>query len=76
MPVILLDDFVSDAAWRKTVVGDRQHTGRPTRLAALAGFAFYEHARQAFAIVATGKSRFYDNLPLRKGIIRPAEANR
>ena len=31
-------------------------------------FAFYERARQAFAIVATGETRKYGNILLKKGV--------
>jgi L-fucose mutarotase len=41
-------------------------------LAAIERFAFYQRAREAFAIVATGETRLYGNLLLRKGVIRPA----
>jgi L-fucose mutarotase len=34
-------------------------------------FAFYERARQAYAVVATGERRTYGNVILRKGIIEP-----
>lgn len=33
-------------------------------------FAFYERARQAFAVVATGERALYGNLLLKKGVIR------
>ena len=39
---------------------------------ALDRFAFYERARGAFAIVATGEVRLYGNLILKKGVIRSA----
>ncbi len=45
--------------------------GRPAPLAAIERFAFYERARAAFAIVATGETRRYGNILLRKGVIRP-----
>ena len=32
-------------------------------------FAFYEHARKAFAIVQTGETRQYGNIILQKGVI-------
>lgn len=35
-------------------------------------FEFYERAKAAFAVVATGESALYGNLMLRKGVIRPA----
>ena len=34
-------------------------------------FAFYERARQAYAIVATGEHALYANLILKKGVIKP-----
>jgi len=34
-------------------------------------FAFYERARQAYVVVATGERRTYGNVILRKGIIEP-----
>ncbi|MBO0662861.1 ribose ABC transporter [Jiella sp. MQZ9-1] len=33
-------------------------------------FAFYDRAKTAFAVVATGESRLYANLILKKGIVR------
>lgn len=44
---------------------------RFTNIAGLERFAFYEHARQAYAVVATGERRTYANIILRKGIIEP-----
>ncbi|MDH7600434.1 MAG: RbsD/FucU domain-containing protein [Sedimentisphaerales bacterium] len=34
-------------------------------------FAFYERARQAYAIVATSEPALYANIILKKGVIRP-----
>lgn len=45
--------------------------GRRLRLAAIKRFAFYERARSAFAVVATGERRFYGNIILVKGVIGP-----
>jgi L-fucose mutarotase len=45
--------------------------GRPMPLAAIERFTFYERAREAFATVATGETRLYGNILLRKGVIRP-----
>ncbi|XP_063814697.1 fucose mutarotase [Pseudophryne corroboree] len=36
-------------------------------------FAFYERAKNAFAVVATGESALYGNLILRKGVISPSD---
>ena len=34
-------------------------------------FAFYERAKQAFGVVATGETALYGNLILKKGVIAP-----
>ena len=82
-----LPEFVPEAAFRMQVVGDPaaevpvydefralilKHEGPAYRLGALERFAFYERARQAFAIVATGEARLYGNVILKKGVIKPA----
>lgn len=87
LSVMPLDDFVPDAAWRMEVVGDPDaempifgefrraiaaHEGDGFRLASLERFAFYERARQVFAVVVTGERRLYGNIILKKGVIRPA----
>ena len=79
-----LDDFVAQAALTMQVVGDpsarppvvaefdavlQTHGCQPS--AALERFAFYERAAAAFAIVATGETRVYGNILLKKGIVRP-----
>ena len=40
-------------------------------LARLERFAFYNRAKAAYAIVATGERRLYGNIILKKGVIRP-----
>jgi L-fucose mutarotase len=87
LSVMPLDDFVPEAAWRMEVVGDpaaeqpiyaefrdiiARHESPPMRLAGLERFAFYERARAAYAIVATGETRLYGNILLKKGVVRPA----
>jgi L-fucose mutarotase len=87
LSVMPLDDFAREAAWRMEVVGDPQaeqpiygefraiiarHESSATHLAGLERFAFYERARAAYAIVATGEVRLYGNIILKKGVVRPA----
>ena len=87
LSLLPLDEFVPVAAWRMEVVGAAaqeepifaefraiiaKHEGKPFELGALERFAFYERARKAFAIVATGERRLYGNVLLKKGIVRPA----
>jgi L-fucose mutarotase len=41
-------------------------------LGALERFSFYERAKAAYAIVATGEARLYGNIILKKGVVRPS----
>jgi len=45
--------------------------GRPIKVAAVTREAFYERARLAFAVVATGEHRLYGCILLKKGVIGP-----
>ncbi len=83
LSVMPLDDFVPDPALRIEVVDDPDSV--PEVCAAYAGiverhgaalgrlerFAFYERAKQAFAVVASGEARLYGCVLLKKGVIRP-----
>ena len=83
--VLPLDDSVPCAAFRMQVVDAPAEV--PAIIVAFAktlaaeGYAgdiepierhaFYERARLAFGIVATGETRLYGNLILKKGVVRP-----
>jgi L-fucose mutarotase len=85
LSVMPLDEFVPDPAFRMEVVVDPDRIEPITvefqeiiarhepwaKLSALERFAFYERARHAFAVLATGETRLYGNVILKKGIIRP-----
>jgi L-fucose mutarotase len=45
--------------------------GRHIGIEQVERFAFYERAKQAFAVVATGESALYANLIIKKGVIAP-----
>lgn len=79
-----LDDFVEYAALTMQVVGEplavppvvsefdavlARHQERAS--APLERFAFYTRAAGAFAIVATGETRIYGNILIKKGVVRP-----
>lgn len=80
-----LDDFGPAAAWRMATVSPRDEppqiveafavalgeVGYLGPLEAIEREAFYDRAREAFMVIATGESRLYGNLILRKGVIRP-----
>lgn len=86
LSVLPLDTFVPDFAGRMEVVGDAaaipavqaevqaeidRAEGRPRPMPAIERFAFYDLARNAYAIVQTGERRFYGCFMLRKGVIPP-----
>jgi L-fucose mutarotase len=86
LSVMPLDDFVDEPCARMQVVDDPDAVpevcqqfqelidraeGRRFRLAKIERFAFYERARQAFALVQTGETRLYGNVLLKMGVIRP-----
>jgi L-fucose mutarotase len=85
MSVLPLDDFVEAAAFSMAVVGapdeapaivsdfadELRAAGYNGPVVALERQAFYERARNAFVIVATGELRVYGNLILAKGLVRP-----
>ncbi|XP_007478155.2 fucose mutarotase [Monodelphis domestica] len=48
-------------------------TGFREDLGKMERFAFYEQAKKAFAVVATGETALYGNIILRKGVIAPQE---
>ena len=43
--------------------------GKPTKLTPIERFAFYERARNAFAVVATSETAIYANIILKKGVV-------
>ena len=87
LSVLPLDDFVPDPALRIEVVGDEdsvpdvcadyarqvdQATGGAVQLGKIERFAFYERSKKAFAVIATGETRLYGCILLKKGVIRPS----
>ena len=85
LSVLPLDDFVLDAAFRMEVVGNPAsvppvcdeyagllaEVGYKKKIAPIERMAFYVRAREAYGIVATGETRIYANLILKKGVINP-----
>ncbi len=86
LSVLPLDDFVDSPAAVMQVPGDPDAVPEPVRefqvladaaetkpvkITAIDRFAFYDRARAAFAIVATGERRLCGNILLKKGVIRP-----
>ena len=48
----------------------RKHEGREVELRPVERFRFYDFARSAYAIVATGETAIYANLILKKGVVQ------
>ena len=46
------------------------HGLAPDRIEYMDRFAFYERAKDAFAVVATGESSIYANILLKKGVVK------
>ncbi|MCU4178086.1 RbsD/FucU family protein [Bosea sp. BH3] len=84
LSVLPIDDFEPDPLRRMEVVGDPAAVppvqravqaeidaalGRPTKLASIDRFAFYDAAKASFAVVQAGDPRPYGCFLLRKGVI-------
>lgn len=86
LSVYPIDSFVDDAAARMEVEGSPDEVpevqremqaeidaaeGRAWPMMAIERFAFYERAKQAYAIIQTGERRFWSCFALRKGVLPP-----
>ncbi|WP_322041937.1 RbsD/FucU family protein [Paraburkholderia sp. J67] len=91
LSVLPLDSFVDHPALRMEVVGDAQTLpavqreaqrevddaeGRAVPFAGLERFAFYERARRAYCVIATGEARGYGCFIFKKGVLLAADAPR
>jgi L-fucose mutarotase len=87
LSVLPLDTFVDHAALRMEVVGQpdavppvqaevereiERAEGKSWPMGSIERFAFYERAKRAYCVVATGESRFYGCFLFKKGVIAPA----
>ena len=87
LSVMPLDTFVDDFAGRMQVVGEPDAvpdvqaevqeaiaaTGEARAMVGIERFAFYDLAREAYAVIQTGERRFYGCIMLRKGVVGPDE---
>ncbi|WP_321885566.1 RbsD/FucU family protein [Paraburkholderia bannensis] len=91
LSVLPLDGFVEHPALRMEIVGDAQTLpavqreaqrevddaeGRAVPFASLERFAFYERARRAYCVIATGEARGYGCFVLKKGVLLAADQPR
>jgi len=88
LSVLPLDTFVDDFAGRMEIVGEPDTVppvqaevqaavdaaeGTPRAMVSIERFAFYDMAKQAYAVIQTGERRFYGCFMFRKGVIPPEE---
>lgn len=86
LSVLPLDTFVDDAAVRMEIVGQPREVppvqrevqtaidraeGRSWPLVGVERHAFYEKAKTAYCVIATGERRFYGCFLFSKGVIAP-----
>lgn len=86
LSVMPLDTFIDDAALRMEIVGSPNEIpvvqqevqaaidaaeGKSRPMASVERFCFYDKAKQAYAVIATGERRFYGCFILTKGVIPP-----
>lgn len=86
LSVMPLDTFIDDAAQRMEVIGSPDEIpmvqsevqsaidaaeGQSWPMVSVERFAFYDRAKEAYAVIATGERRFYGCFMLTKGVIPP-----
>ncbi len=86
LSVMPLDTFIDDAAQRMEIVGSPNEIppvqtevqqaidaaeGKAWPMVSVERFAFYDRAKEAYAVIATGERRFYGCFTFTKGVIPP-----
>ena len=69
MEVVPGDD-VQPTIWEEYRVLLAKHGEDPQAVEKMERFAFYERAKKAYAIVATGETAIYANILLKKGVVQ------
>jgi len=90
LSVMPLDTFVDDFAGRMEVVDAPDEVpkvqqevqevinateGAERPMISIERFAFYDQAKQAYAVIQTGERRFYGCFLLRKGVVPPEDVS-
>lgn len=71
-PAVLMATGAGEATpeiWTKYEEIITENNGK-TEISQIERFAFYERARNAYAVVATGESAIYANIILKKGVVK------
>ena len=66
-------DNVETPIWDEYSHIMKESEGETVRIGHIERFAFYERAKKAYAVIATGKTALYANLILKKGVISPVK---
>ena len=69
MEVVPGDDCVP-VIWEQYRALQEENGEDPARIEMMERFAFYERAKKAYAIIATGESAIYANILLKKGVVK------
>ena len=69
MAVVPGDPCVPDV-WDEYKAVMAKHGEDPERIEMMERFAFYDRAKKAYAIIATGEERIYANVLLKKGVVK------
>ncbi len=64
-------DPVKPVIWDEYRAIVKKHAPDAAGPAFVERFAFYERAKQAYAVVATGEGALYANIVLKKGVVKP-----
>ncbi|WP_010495369.1 L-fucose mutarotase [Paenibacillus elgii] len=64
-------DPVKPVIWDEYRAIVKKHAPEAAEPAFVERFAFYERAKQAYAVVATGEGALYANIVLKKGVVKP-----
>ncbi len=68
---VVQGDPVETPIWHEYAAVLRASEGDVARIGHIERFAFYERARHAYAVIATGETALYANIILKKGVILP-----
>ena len=66
-------DNVETPIWDEYSHIMKESEGETVRIGHIERFAFYERAKKAYAVIATGETSLYANLILKKGVISPVK---
>jgi L-fucose mutarotase len=69
---VVKGDTTKPVIWDEYRAIVKKHESGFTDFEFVERFAFYERAKQAFAVVSTGEGALYANIILKKGVIKPS----